>query len=231
MGEYDETQLVMLSALQHLLFCPRQCALIHIEQQWIENRFTAEGRIMHERVHSDASESRGEVKISFSLPLRSLSLGLIGKADVVEFHVTEEDQTTLLDETLASVHKKGSAGYWVPFPVEYKRGKPKSDNSDKVQLCAQAICLEEMCGIEVPKGALFYGKRKRRQEVEFDRALRKETYDSAQRLHQLLEVGKTPPPVYEKKCDTCSFIDVCMPKAVSGKKSQVERYYSRVLDL
>ena len=156
---YSDEELISISALPHFLHCRRRCPLIHIEQQWIENRFTAEGRVMHERVHSDASESRGEVKISFSLPLRSLSLGLIGKADVVEFHLTKEGQTKLVDETLASAHKKGNAGYWVPFPIEYKRGKPKSDNSDKVQLCAQAICIEEMCGIKVPEGALFYGKR------------------------------------------------------------------------
>ncbi len=126
---YNEDDLIQLSALQHLLFCERQCALIHIEQVWAENMFTAEGKIMHERVDSSKSESRGKVRVEFSVPLRSLRLGLVGKADVVEFHQ--------------------KSGEWHPFPVEYKRGKPKMNNCDKVQLCAQALCLEEMLEVEI----------------------------------------------------------------------------------
>ena len=120
---YTEDDLIPLSALQHILFCERQCALIHIEQVWSENLFTAEGRIMHERVHTADRESRGDIRIEFGMWLRSLRLGLIGKADVVEFHRKPDSQ-------------KAGSEVWVPFPVEYKRGKPKKDNCDKVQLCA-----------------------------------------------------------------------------------------------
>ena len=140
---YSEDDLIMISALQHFAFCPRQCALIHIEQVWTESGLTAEGRIMHEKVHEEQRESRGAVRIECGIPLRSLRLGLIGKADVVEFH-------------------RIGKGVWQPFPVEYKRGKPKPDHCDKVQLCAQAMCLEEMLSVPVPEGALFYGRTRRR---------------------------------------------------------------------
>ena len=136
---YKEDDLIQLSALQHLVFCERQCALIHIEQVWSENLFTAEGRIMHEKVDTANRESRGNIRIEYGVPMRSLRLGLIGKADVVEFHKTGDK--------------------WIPFPVEYKRGKPKLDNSDKAQLCAQALCLEEMMNVGIPEGALFTGRR------------------------------------------------------------------------
>ncbi len=121
--------LIQLSSLQHFVFCPRQCALIHIEQLWDENLFTAEGRIMHERVDQSNRESRGNIRIDYGVPIRSLRLGIVGKADVVEFHRHGEK--------------------WMPLPVEYKRGKPKIDNCDRVQICAQAICLEEMLDVEI----------------------------------------------------------------------------------
>lgn len=203
---YSEDDLIPLSALQHLLFCERQCALIHIEQIWIENLFTAEGRIMHERVDSSGKESRGKIRVEYGLSLRSLRLGLVGKADVVEFH-----------HNAAAGNKKIST--WQPFPVEHKRGKPKKDNCDKVQLCAQAQCLEEMLHLEITCGALFYGKPRRRQDVIFDDALRQETERAAEELHALFNSKITPRPVYEKKCDSCSFIDLCIPKALSGKRS------------
>lgn len=195
---FTEDDLLPLSGLQHLLFCERQCALIHIEQVWAENLFTAEGRIMHERVHEEGKESRGDVRIEFSIPLRSLRLGLIAKADVVEFHRDTEHPDDV----------------WRPFPVEYKRGKPKKDNYDKVQLCAQALCLEEMLDVEIPAGALYYGKTRRRQDVDFDGVLRRETEDAAKRFHELVESEVTPKPVYSKKCDNCSMYDLCMPKTV-----------------
>src|SRR3989337_2446466 len=156
--------LIMLSALQHFGFCPRQCALIHIEQLWAENVLTAEGRIMHDKVDTANKESRGNIRIEYSVPMRSLRLGLIGRADVVEFH------------------KPGNK--WIPFPCEYKRGKPKPDNCDKVQLCAQAICLEEMMNVEIPAGALFYGETRHRHDVEFYTALRQGTGKSAARLRR-----------------------------------------------
>ncbi len=201
---YTEDDLLPLSALQHLIFCERQCALIHIEQAWAENLFTAEGRIMHERVHEEGSESRGDIRIKRGAPLRSLRLGLIGKADVIEFH-------------------RQADGSWQPFPVEYKRGKPKKDDSDRVQLCAQALCLEEMLKVFVPDGALFYGKTRRRLDFALDGTLRKLTEETAMRLHELIDSGRTPKPVYAKKCDSCSLVGVCLPKTI-GKRGSVQRY-------
>jgi CRISPR-associated exonuclease Cas4 len=209
---YSEDDLIPLSALQHLLFCERQCALIHIEQVWNENLFTAEGRIMHERVDEANRESRGDVRIEFGMPLRSLRLGLVGKADVVEFHLKQASQDVRSPE-------------WLPFPVEYKRGKPKKDNCDKVQVCAQALCLEEMLGVEIPCGALFYGKTRRRKDVAFDHALRQETESAAMRLHRLIESGQTPGPVYTPKCKNCSFFNVCLPKTIEKRRS-VKHYLS-----
>ncbi len=201
---YTEDDLLPLSALQHLLFCERQCALIHIEQMWVENRFTAEGRIMHERVDAGRSESRGDVRVAFGVPLRSLRLGLSGRADVVEFHREEGEGVTTR---------------WRPFPVEYKRGRPKKEPWDRVQLCAQALCLEEMLEIEVPEGALFYGKPRRRVDVPFDLDLRRETAETARRLHDLVERGRTPPPVHTPACEHCSFLDACLPKILGSPKS------------
>lgn len=207
---YTEDDLLPLSGLQHLLFCERQCALIHIEQVWAENLLTAEGRLMHERVHDADRESRGDIRIEFGMPLRSLRLGLIAKADVVEFHRKPDSG------------KKGAAK-WLPFPVEYKRGKPKEGSYDKVQLCAQAICLEEMLDVEIPRGAIFYGRTRRRQDVVFDSVLINETGDAAKRFHELVESGHTPKPVYEKKCDRCSMYHLCLPKTVEKARS-VDRY-------
>jgi CRISPR-associated exonuclease Cas4 len=207
---YSEDDLVMLSALQHYIFCPRQCALIHIEQAWEENRLTAEGRIMHERVHEEGNETRGSVKIARGVPLRSLRLGLVGKADVVEFHRIDKHT-------------------WQPFPVEYKRGKPKPDHSDKIQLCAQAICLEEMLSVPVPQGALFYGKTRRRHDVSFDEVIRKEVEETAQNVRQLIQSGQTPPPVYAKRCESCSLIGECLPEKI-GKHTSVRRYLMRMME-
>ncbi len=203
---YIEDDLLPLSGLQHLLFCERQCALIHIEQVWAENRFTAEGRIMHERVHDPDRQSRGDIRIEYGMPLRSLRLGLIAKADVVEFHRRSDSG------------EKGAAK-WLPFPVEYKRGRPKKEDWDRVQLCAQAMCLEEMLKVEVPEGALFYGRTRRRQDVVFDQKLRRETEDTARRFHDLVESGSTPAPVYGKKCERCSMKHLCLPKAVDRARS------------
>jgi CRISPR-associated exonuclease Cas4 len=209
---YTDEGLIPISALNHFLYCERRCALIHVEQVWLENRFTAEGRIMHERVDSGKRESRRDIRIAYSLPLRSLRLGLVGKADVVEFH-----RKALRDGKTV----------WQPYPVEYKRGRPKKDNSDKIQLCAQAICLEEMLGNPIDSGALFYGKTRRRQDVTFDDDLRTETEQLAQRLHLLFNERKTPKPVSDKRCPHCSFVSYCMPKILDGRKS-VYRYLERI---
>ena len=204
---YTEDDLLPLSGLQHLAFCERQCALIHIEQDWAENVYTAEGRVLHERVDQTDQVSRGEVRVEYGIPLRSLRLGLIGKADVVEFH------------------RSGNAigERWAPFPVEYKRGRPKKTNVDRIQLCAQALCLEEMLGVEVPAGALFYGKTRHREDVDFDAQLRSETEEMAKRFHTLIEAGATPKAVYGKQCDTCSLKDLCLPRTVETGRS-VDRY-------
>ncbi|KJR99311.1 MAG: CRISPR-associated protein Cas4 [Desulfobulbaceae bacterium BRH_c16a] len=206
----------MISALQHLLFCPRQCALIHVEQQWTENRYTAEGRIMHERVDEAGRESRGRIRTVFGLSLRSLRLGLSGRADAVEYHRPGDDPT--------------GTSFWQPFPVEFKRGKPKKNDSDLVQLCAQAICLEEMLSCSVPEGAIYYGKPRRRMAVLFDNTLREETKETAFRLHELLESGRTPRARYEKKCDSCSLLPLCMPK-ITGARRSVQGYMTKTLDL
>ncbi|PIU50279.1 MAG: CRISPR-associated protein Cas4 [Desulfobacterales bacterium CG07_land_8_20_14_0_80_52_14] len=196
---FIEDDLLPLSALQHLLFCERQCSLIHIEQIWSENRFTAEGRIFHGRVDQSGRESRKEVRIEYGVPIRSLRLGLIGKADVVEFHKEAED-------------------VWRPFPVEYKRGRPKREDWDRVQLCAQAICLEEMLACNISRGVLFYGKNRRREEILFDNRLRVETETASARLHDLMASGVTPPAKYDGRCESCSLIDMCMPKITAGKR-------------
>ena len=201
--QYTEDDLIQLSSLQHFMFCERQCALIHIEQLWSENLFTAEGRIMHDKADSNKFESRGNVRIDYSVPLRSLRLGLVGKADVVEFH------------------KHGDM--WIPFPVEYKRGKPKMDDSDKVQLCAQAICLEEMMKVEIPEGALFYGQTRRREDVVFDEKLKRETEEAAKKVHELIESGITPKAEYSKKCERCSLLHLCLPKANSRASSYLAK--------
>lgn len=208
---YTESELLPISALQHLLFCERQCALIHIEQVWSENRFTTEGRILHENVHEQGDEKRAGVKIARALQLRSLKLGLSGVADVVEFH---RDEIT---------------SGWLPFPVEYKRGKPKEEDWDRVQLCAQAMCLEEMRGVEIPKGAIFYGKTRRRLDVVIDDELRKLTAETARRLHELIRSGKTPPPLYDDRCEQCSLLDVCMPR-VMRRNRKVADYIDSMAD-
>lgn len=185
---YEEDQLLPLSGLQHLVFCERQWALIHLEQQWEENRLTAEGDLLHEAAHREGKESRPGVKICRGLRLRSLRLGLTGQADIVEFHGRQ------------------------PFPVEYKRGKPKADLSDSIQLCAQAICLEEMLDLAIPCGDLFYGTTRRRLDVSFNETLRQEVERLAERMHDLYRKRYTPVVEYAPKCDNCSLIEICLPK-------------------
>ncbi|MBN1381232.1 MAG: CRISPR-associated protein Cas4 [Deltaproteobacteria bacterium] len=206
---FDPDDFIQLSALQHMAFCPRQCALIHVEQTWTESGRTAEGRIMHERVHEEGRASRGDIRIEYGVGLRSLKLGLIGKADVVEFHHQPD-------------------GSWLTFPVEYKRGKPKKDDCDKVQLCAQALCLEEMLNVSIPGGALFYGQTRRHLDVVFDKSLRSKTEETAKLAHELIAAGVTPKPVYEKRCENCSLIAECLPKTLQKKRS-VKSYLNRMI--
>lgn len=188
-----EDGLIPLSALQHYLFCPRQCALIHVEQLWAEDEATAEGRLLHQRVDAGRHESRPGVRIARGLSLRSFMLGVSGKADVVEFYDWS----------------RGESGR--PLPVEYKRGKPKPHRADEVQLCAQAICLEEMFGPPVPQGALFYGMTRRRVVVPFDDDLRALTKRVAAETRAMLAAGLTPLPIKTPGCRRCSLETLCQP--------------------
>jgi CRISPR-associated exonuclease Cas4 len=186
-----------ISALQHLLFCPRQCALIHLDQRWTENRFTAEGRVMHEHAHEGPDESRPGLRITRGLPVRSEKFKIHGVCDIVEFH---QNGTVL--------------------PVEYKRGKPKAHRADEVQLCAQALCLEETLQITIPLGYLYYGLPHRRTAVPLDTTLRDLTIATATSLHQLLNQTSLPPAIYEKnKCPSCSLIETCQPKSPASAKN------------
>ena len=214
-AEFTDEELVQLSGLQHLAYCERQWALIHLEDRWAENRFTVEGNIMHERSDESDTEVRSDVRIARGLRLRSLRLGLVGKADVVEFHRVADRSDA--DDSGQGVRLDGASGLWRPFPVEYKRGRPKSGHSDRIQLCAQGLCLEEMLDVPVREGALFYGQPRRRQEVELDESLRQETARLARRLHELLQKGSTPPPPPDRaRCRNCSLRDSCLPEAAGG---------------
>lgn len=187
-------QTLYLSRLQHYLFCPRQFALIELECAWEENVFTAEGQVMHEKVNSGGHETRGKIKTVRTLPLGHRALGLEGIADVVEYHTDDHGQQ-------------------IPFPIEYKRGKPKSHRADEVQLCSQALCLEDMHDCTVTDGALFYGKTRRRHHVTFDDELRQITLDAIQECRHIIDSKHTPPPTYStSKCRNCSLKDICHPK-------------------
>ncbi len=198
---YTEFDYIQLSALQHYLFCPRQCALAYIELNWEENHLTVLGHLMHENVHKDKQEKRSDVIKSSGLYVSSEKYGLSGICDLVEFHRAEE-----------GVRLSGRSGQWRPFPVEYKKGKPKKDSSDKVQLCAQAICLEEMLDCAIENGALYYGAQHHRVEVDFDESLREETVATILAVHKLFADGITPKPVYSSRCRSCSLMDRCQPK-------------------
>ncbi len=212
---FSDADLLPLSALQHYIYCPRQCALIHLEQQWSENRFTAEGRTQHDRVDRPEHETRDGIRYEYAVLLRSLRFGLIGKADVVEFHGVESHVKSQISDL------KSSEQTLCVFPVEHKRGKPKPNHCDWVQLCAQALCLEEMMQVKIPEGAIFYGQPRRRQPVEFTPDLRAETVQTATTLHRMIQSGKTPPAEYdEKKCGACSLMEICMPK----RTRRVEEY-------
>lgn len=192
-----EDALVPVSALQHYLFCPRQCALIHVEQIWQEDGATAEGRILHERVDGGRPDRKRGVRTVRGIALRSLALGLVGKADAVEF--TSADAA--------------------PYPVEYKRGRPKAHRADEVQLCAQALCLEEMFGRPVPEGALYYAQTRKRLAVAFDPALRELTVQVATDVRTMIAENRTPPPQVMPGCRQCSLADQCRPKRLDAPPS------------
>ncbi len=200
---YPEEDYLHLNGLQHLRFCPRQCALIYVENLWQENYFTASGRVQHEKVHSGIGESRRVVRTERDLKIASSLLGITGQTDAVEFY---------------------SDGAIVP--VEYKHGEPKEDSCDEVQLCAQVLCLEEMLGRKIHEGALYYFKTRKRISVPITDELRQETIELAEKFHNLVESGKTPLAEYRKKCESCSFIDECFPET-AGRNKSVSIYLKR----
>lgn len=206
----SDDDLVPLSALQHFLFCPRQCALIHVERAWVENALTAEGRLAHAAVHAPKQERRKGVRVVTGMPLRSRALGIVGVADAVELH-----------ETAAGL---------APFPVEHKLSRPKAHRADEVQLCAQGLCLEEMLAVPVPAGALFYGRSRRRQDVAFDAELRALTVRVAAEVRAMLMAGRTPAARYEpRRCDSCSLLELCRPKALERPR-RVEAWLARLIE-
>lgn len=204
--KYSEEDYLPLSGIQHFAFCRRQWALVHIENQWAENERTVDGIIMHEKAHSGDVESRGDVVIMRSLRVFSATLGVSGECDVVEFHRNAD-----------GISLNGHDGLWQPYPVEYKRGKPKEHNADEMQLCAQAMCLEKMLCCTIPCGALFYGEPRRRTEVEFTPELRRAVEDSLNEMHDYYKRGYTPKAKPRKGCSACSLKEICLPKMAQRK--------------
>lgn len=227
---FSEDDLLPISSLADLVFCERRAALHFLEGIWQENQFTAEGHILHEKTHEADTESRGNVRIVRGLRLRSLRLGLSGVADVVEFH--RLDIASLPDPSEDAIPHAvalaGATGLWKPFLVEYKRGKLKHEKSYEIQICGQALCLEEMMNVQTSIGAIFYGKSMRRHDVTFSAELRQETEMAARRMHALIASGRTPPPVYEKRCESCSLMSECLPKTIQKRRS-VKNYLTRIL--
>jgi len=214
---YSEEDLLPISALSHLLFCERRAMLVHLEEAWRDNVYTVEGRNVHENAHEAGTCVEGNIRIARGLWLRSFQLGLVGKADVIEFHSGAD-----MDDERHSVILSGAEGRWKPFPVEYKRGRRRHERGYEVQVCAQAMCLEEMLNVKVPCGALYYAATHRRLDLVFNENLRKETIAAAARLHELMQLGVTPEAIYGKKCESCSMIDVCLPENTGGGKSALQ---------
>lgn len=217
---YPEEAYLQLSGIQHYAFCPRQWALIHIEGQWNENYLTATGRVMHNKAHSgNAAEKRGDQLIFRTLKVRSCELGISGECDVVEFHQAESG---------ISLH--GYGGLWTPYPVEYKRGKPKANHCDRLQLCAQAVCLEEMLCTRIACGALFYGETRRREVVTFTEELRKELADTVRAMHSLFSRRHTPRAAKGASCKGCSMKDLCLPALGAAGTASVLGYLEGYLE-
>lgn len=199
---YAEDDYLPLSGVQHFAYCPRQWALIHVEQAWSENVRTSEGSAMHERCHDElVKERRGSLLIVRGLRVFSARLGLSGVCDVVEFR-----------QSAHGVALRGEEGFWAPIPVEYKRGTTKLGFEDRVQVCAQAICLEEMLCCRIDRGYLYYGEKRRRDEVEINEELRETTQKYADKMHDLFSFGVTPGAKKRQGCAACSLVDVCLPE-------------------
>ena len=218
MTVYRDEDLLQLSGLQHFVFCRRQWALIHIENQWAENLRTVEGDLLHRRAHDEsARERRGDTLILRGRPIVSFALGLSGQCDGVDFRLTPE-----------GLPLRGEEGLWQPYPVEYKRGKPKGHQADELQLCAQAMCLEEMLCCEIPKGALFYGEPRRRTAVAFTPELRQMVRDFSEEMHQYARRGYTPKPKPTKSCSACSLKELCLPQL--ARRGSVSAYLKQAME-
>lgn len=218
MTTYREEDLLPLSGIQHFAFCRRQWALIHLEQQWQENLRTVEGDLLHRKAHDGTQrERRGDTLTLRGLPVVSYALGLSGQCDVVEFRADS-----------SGVSLQGEEGLWRPFPVEYKRGRPKPHQADELQLCAQAMCLEAMLCCAIPAGALFYGEPRRRTEVDFTSELRQSVRDAAGEMHQYFRRGYTPKARPARSCAACSLKDLCLPGLV--RHGSVSAYLSQAME-
>lgn len=215
---YKEDSWLQLSGLQHFAFCRRQWALIHIEQQWAENLRTTDGHIFHEKAHDGSQrEKRGDLLITRDMSIHSGALGISGNCDVVEFR-----------RGTAGIPLPGQEGLWQPCPVEYKRGSPRPDQANHLQLCAQAMCLEEMLCCDIPSGALFYGETRRRETVEFTRELRNEVRELLEQMHDLYQRRHTPKVRPSKSCNACSLRELCLPKLCS--KRSVRAYLLKSME-
>lgn len=214
MPEYTQDDYLLLSGIQHYAFCPRQWALIHVENIWSENYLTATGRVLHEKAHSGApAEKRGGIITFRSLRVSSSRLGISGECDVVEFH-----------QSKSGITLKNYNDLWTPYPVEYKRGKTKLDDCDRLQLCAQAICLEEMLCCKIERGALFYGEARRREIVEFSDELRENVESATEAMHDMFSRRYTPKAKKGKYCLSCSLKDLCLPKLCEKPENAVRKY-------
>jgi CRISPR-associated exonuclease Cas4 len=217
--EYQEDDYLLLSGIQHFAFCPRQWALIHIEERWNENFFTASGRVLHNKAHDDTKfEKRPGVLTVRGLRISSARLGISGECDVVEFRANKD-----------GIPLKNYKGLYIPYPVEYKRGKPKVDDCDRLQLCAQAVCLEEMLGRVVNEGAVFYGEPRRREVVEFTEELRGKLEEIIETMRSLYKRQYTPKGTTGKYCDSCSMKDECIPKLSKKGGQSVQKYLEDAL--
>jgi CRISPR-associated exonuclease Cas4 len=216
----QDEDLIPLSALQHLAFCERQCALIHVEREWEENRLTAEGRTLHERVDEGYREFRRGLRQFSGVHVRSLRLGLYGQLDVVE-------AVKIADEPDNSGFLR-LKGLWQLHLVEFKRGKPKPHDADRIQVCAQALCLEDMTGTAIESGSLFYGEIRRREQVAFDAELRAKTEALAVRLREIIERQILPQAVHKRHCRACSLFDVCQPRFGNGSK--MDAYHKELFE-
>ena len=215
---YNEESFLQLSGLQHFKFCRRQWALIHVENQWAENYRTTDGAILHERAHNnELSESRVDLLITRDMRIFSPTLGISGACDVLEFH-----------RCGTGIPLRDRQGLWQPYPVEYKRGKPKQDTADALQLCAQAMCLEEMLCCGIPAGALYYGEIRRRTEITFSPELRQEVRTLLAQMHELYEKGRTPKVRPSKSCNACSLKELCLPKLL--RERSVSAYVRRAAE-